>query len=207
MLEEMIMTEITSTEKAEKPKGLLARLGSDLILGFLVAFLSILTALAAYQGSIADSQESDLNVEGQKQLTEANSFYLEANQFVIYDYNLYDGWYTTDDLEDADYFYDNFSDELFASMDRAEGPFDDQYYDEMYAYADSLYDEALDYFDQAQAAGERAIQMQLVVLVFAVGLALAAYASLVETGKRIRAVFAVASMLALIMGLVNYMAA
>ena len=73
------MTEIASPEKTEKPKGLLARLGSDLVLGFLVAFLSILTALAAYQGSIADSQESDLNVEGQKQLTEANSFYLEAN--------------------------------------------------------------------------------------------------------------------------------
>lgn len=201
------MTEIDSIEKTEKQKGLLARLGSDLVLGFLVAFLSVLTALAAYQGSIADSQESDLNVAGQKQLTEANSFYLEANQFVIYDYNLYDGWYTTDDPDDADYFYANFSDELFASMDRTEGPFDDQYYDEMYADANSLYDEALAYFDQAQAAGERAIRMQLVVLVFAVGLALAAYASLIQPEKRIRAVFAVASMLALVMGLVRYMAA
>jgi hypothetical protein len=202
-----MMTEMTSPEKTEKPKGLLARLGSDLILGFLVAFLSILTALAAYQGSIADSQESDLNVEGQKQLTEANSFYLEANQFVIYDYNMYDGWYVADDPDIADYFYSSFSFELADSLEREEGPFDDQYYDEMYADADNLYDEALNYFDQAQAAGERAIQMQLVVLVFAVGLALAAYASLVETGKRIRAVFAVASMLALIMGLASYMAA
>lgn len=201
------MTEVDSTEKTEKPKGLLARLGSDLVLGFLVAFLSILTALAAYQGSIADSQESDLNVEGQKQLTEANSFYLEANQFVIYDFNMYDGWYIADDPEIADYFFANFSEELTASIDRSEGPFDDQYYDSMYAGADDLYDEALNYFDQAQAAGERAIQMQLVVLVFAVGLALAAYASLIQSEKRIRAVFAIASMLALVMGLVSYMMA
>ena len=154
------MTEIDPTMK---PKGLLARLGSDLVLGFLVAILSILTALAAYQGSISDSQESDLNVDGQKQLTEANSYYLEANQFVIYDYNMYDGWYIAEDQDVADYFYANFSEELTASLDRTDGPFDTEYYDSMYADADGLYDEALNYFDQAQAAGERAIQMQLVL--------------------------------------------
>ena len=65
---------MTEIDQVVKSKGLLAKLGSDLMLGFLVAFLSVLTALAAYQGSIADSQESDLNVAGQKQLTEANSF-------------------------------------------------------------------------------------------------------------------------------------
>lgn len=198
---------MTETDPTGKSKGILAKFGSDLVLGFLVAFLSVLTASAAYQGSIADSQESDLNVEGQKQLTEANSFYLEANQFVIYDYTLYDGWYATEDTEIADYFYGNFSEELTASMDRSEGPFDDEYYDSMYAEADSLYDEALDYFDQAQAAGQRAIQMQLVVLVFAVGLALAAYASLIQPDKRIRVVFAIASILALIMGLFSYLMA
>ena len=198
---------MTEIDPVVKPKGLFAKLGSDLMLGFLVAFLSVLTALAAYQGSIADSQESDLNVAGQKQLTEANSFYLETNQFVLYDYNMYDGWYVTEDPDIADYFYANFSEELTASMDRSEGPFDDEYYDSMYADADSLYDEALDYFDQAQAAGERAIQMQLVVLIFAVGLALAAYASLIKPEKRIRAVFAIASTLAFIMGLISYMIA
>lgn len=198
---------MTESDLAVKRRGILVLLGSDLVLGFLVAFLSILTALAAYQGSIADSQESDLNVEGQKLLTEANSFYLEANQFVLYDYTMYDGWYVADDPEIADYFFGNFSVELSDSMDRAGGPFDDQYYDDMYAEADSLYEEAIDYFDQAQAAGERAIQMQLIVLVFAVGLALAAYASLIQNEKRIRSVFAVASILALIMGLVNYLTA
>jgi hypothetical protein len=192
---------MTETASTEKPKGCLVWLGSDLILGFLVAFLSVLTALAAYLGAGADSNESDLNVEGQKQLTEANSFYLEANQFVLYDYTMYDGWYVADDPDIADYFFGNFSIELTDSMDRPEGPFDDQYYDEMYGDADGLYDEALDYFDQAQAAGERAIRMQLLVLIFAVGLALAAYASLLQLGNLIRVVFTFASMLALFLGL------
>lgn len=195
------MTESASTQRNEKPTGCLVWLGYDLILGFLVAFLSVLTALAAYLGATADSKESDLNVEGQKQLTEANSYYLEANQFVLYDYTMYDGWYVADDPDIADYFFGNFSIELTDSMDRPEGPFDDQYYDEMYGDADGLYDEALDYFDQAQAAGERAIRMQLLVLIFAVGLALAAYASLLQHGNLIRVVFTFASMLALFLGL------
>lgn len=198
---------MTENVPAETPKKRTSFLGSDLILGFLVAFLSILTALAAYQGAIADSQESDLNVEGQKQLTEANSYYLETNQFVLYDYNMYDGWYVASDQDVADYFYANFSDELLSSMDRTDGPFDDAYYNNMYADADSLYDDAISYFDQAQAAGDRAIQMQLIVLIFAVGLALAAYASLIKPEKRIRSLFAIASILALIMGLVSYMMA
>lgn len=198
---------MTENVPAETPKKRTSFLGSDLILGFLVAFLSILTALAAYQGAIADSQESDLNVEGQKQLTEANSYYLETNQFVLYDYNMYDGWYVASDQDVADYFYANFSDELLSSMDRTDGPFDDAYYNNMYADADSLYDDAISYFDQAQAAGDRAIQMQLIVLIFAVGLALAAYASLIKPEKRIRSLFAIASILALILGLVSYIMA
>ena len=198
---------MTENESTGKSKGIFAKLGSDLVLGFLVAFLSALTALAAYQGSIADSRESDLNVEGQKQLTEANSFYLEANQFVIYDYTMFDGWYVAEDPEIADYFHSNFSEELTISMERSEGPFDEAYYNSMYAEAESLYDEAVSYFDQAQVAGERAIQMQLAVLVFAVGLALAAYASLIQPEKRIRFVFAIASILALFIGLFSFLMA
>jgi hypothetical protein len=114
---------------------------------------------------------------------------------------MYDGWYVSDDPDTADYFFGNFSIELTDSMDRPDGPFDDQYYDEMYADADGLYDEAIAYFDQAQAAGERAIRMQLLVLIFAVGLALAAYASLLQLGNLIRVVFTFASMLALFLGL------
>jgi len=190
-------------------KSVLMKIGSEVVLGTLVALLSVLVALAAYQGSLADSKESDANVAGQKQITEANGLYLEANQFVIYDYSMYDGWYINEGINDeiAQYYMDSFSESLTASIDRPDGLFDDQYYKDMYAEADATYEESLTYFDEAQAAGDRANQMQLVVLVFAVGLALAAYGSLMAPQRSIRIIFALGSILALIAGLISFFAA
>ncbi len=200
---------MTESQSPSGFKKFLAKLSSEAVLGTLVAILSVLTAAAAWQGSLADSKESDANVEGQKQLTEANSMYLESNQFVIYDYSMYDGWYINEGKDDeiAQYYYTSFSESLQTSMEREEGPFDDQYYSEMYADAESLYDEALTYFDEAQAAGDRADQMQLVVLIFAVGLALAAYGSLLGEEKSTRVIFAVGSVAGLVLGIIFFIAA
>lgn len=182
---------------------------SELVLGALIAVLSVLTALAAYQSRLAGSQESDLNVEGQKQLTDSNVLYLEANQFIIYDFTMYDGWYINEGVNDAnaEYYLNSFSDELTASMDREEGPFDQEYYDAMYAEAQATYDEALASFEGAQQAGDRANALQLVVLIFAVALALAAYGSLLSNESTLRVLFAIGSILGLIFGLVRYLAA
>jgi hypothetical protein len=200
---------MTESQSPTGFKKFLLKLSSETVLVTLVALLSVLTATAAWQGSLYDSKESDANVEGQKQLTEANSMYIESNQFVIYDYSMYDGWYISygKDDEVAQYYYDSFSESLQASMDREEGPFDDQYYTEMYADAEAFYDEALTYFDEAQAAGDTADQMQLVVLIFAVGLALAAYGSIMPAEKGARAIFAIGSIAGLVLGLFFFITA
>lgn len=181
---------------------------SEWVLGVLVALLSVLIAAAAYQSSLFDSKESDLNVEGQKQLTESNSLYLEANQFVIYDYQMYDGWYinegTNNDL--AVYYQTSFSENLTASMEREEGPFDDTYYSEMYADAEATYEASMTAFDDANTAGNKADQLQLVVLIFAVGLALAAYGSMLAEEAKLRFFFGLLSIVALVFGAVVYIA-
>lgn len=179
---------------------------SEWVLGILVAALSVLIAAAAYQSSLFDSKESDFNVEGQKQLTESNSLYLEANQFVIYDYQMYDGWYINDgtSAELADYYMASFSENLSASMEREEGPFDDQYYTEMYADAESTYEVAMTAFDDANTAGNKADSLQLVVLIYAVGLALAAYGSMLAEEANLRKFFGILSVVALIFGTVVY---
>lgn len=181
-------------------------ISSEWVLGILVALLSVLIAAAAYQSSLFDSKESDFNVEGQKQLTESNSLYLEANQFVIYDYQMYDGWYINDGVNDelAQYYMESFSEELTTSMDREDGLFDDEYYTEMYADAEATYDESMTAFDDANTAGNKADQLQLVVLIFAVGLALAAYGSMLGDASKIRFFFAILSVVALAFGLVLY---
>jgi hypothetical protein len=179
---------------------------SEWVLGILVALLSVLIAAAAYQSSLYDSKESDFNVEGQKQLTESNSLYLEANQFVIYDYQLYDGWYINEGTNDelAQYYMDSFSEELTASMDRENGLFDDEYYTEMYADAEATYDESMTAFEDANGAGDKADQLQLVVLIFAVGLALAAYGSMLAEEARLRFFFGLLSIVSLVFGAVVY---
>jgi hypothetical protein len=181
-------------------------LSSELFLGAMVALLSVLVALAAYQGSLADSKEGDLNVEGQKQLTDSNSLYLEANQFVIYDYQMYDGWYINEGKDDeiAQYYVDSFSEQLTANIDRGTDLFDEQYYTDMYAEAESTYDEAITNFEAAQEAGDRADTLQLVVLIFAVGLALSAYGSLLEKESGLRVLFSIGSVVALAVGLIIY---
>ncbi len=181
-------------------------ISSEWVLGILVAVLSVLIAAAAYQSSLFDSKESDLNVEGQKQLTESNSLYLDANQFVIYDYQMYDGWYINDgtNADLADYYMASFSENLSASMEREEGPFDDQYYSEMYIDAETTYEASMTAFDDANTAGNKADSLQLAVLIFAVGLALSAYGSIMGEESKIRFFFALLSVVSLIFGVVIY---
>ncbi len=171
-------------------------LASEITVGILVAVLSIMTAFAAYQGSLADSAEADANVEGQKVLSLSNTEFLRANQDIIQDYTMFDGYYLNQDTneEAATYYQENFSEALTASMEREEGPFDDPYYEAIYLDADESYDEAMTKFDEAQAAGDKADQYQLVVLVFAVALSLVAWASLVDEESKMRVAFVVVSL-------------
>jgi hypothetical protein len=196
-----------SKEENELPRtGLSGRLASEVMLGSLVAILSVLMSFVAYQGALSDSAEGDANVEGQKVLSLSNTEFLRANQDIIQDYTMFDGFYLNEgkDEDAAAYYAANFSDALTASMERPDGPFDDAYYDAIYADADSTFDEALSYFDEAQEAGDRANAYQLVVLIFAVGLALAAWASVINAASRLRPVFSALSLLILIIGLVVF---
>ena len=194
-----------SDSSAKQPSSLVRLLTSEVLIGLLVALLSVLAAAAAYLGALADSAESDANVEGQKVLSESNTEFLRANQDIIQDYTMYDGYYINMD-KDADlssYYQDSFSEQLVASMDRTEGPFDDAYYEAMYADADSSYDEAITKFDEAQNHGNKADRFQLSVLIFAVGLALSAWASVIREDSPIRPTFILVSLAALAFGLVN----
>ncbi|HWQ45838.1 MAG TPA: hypothetical protein VN376_03165 [Longilinea sp.] len=193
-----------TTEGTKPRKSAFEFLASDVFLGTLVAVLSVFTAFAAFQGSMADSKESDKNVEAQQVLSLSNTEFLRANQDIIQDYTMYDGWWINDGVnaENAEYYMANFSEYLTASMDREGGPFDDQYYDEMYTDADSSFDEAMGLYDEAQAAGDKADRYQLILMIFAVGLSMGAWASLLDGENRIRKFFSLFSVVLFIFGLV-----
>lgn len=104
---------------------------------------------------------------------------------------MFDGYIIHEGVDDfnAQYYQDNFSESLQASIDRGSA-FDDQYYEEMYSYANDLFEQAFEKFDQANFESEREAAFQLAMLFAAVGLAFAAYASLLDEKNNLRPFFA-----------------
>jgi len=182
-------------------------LSSEFILGSLVAILSVFAAFSGYQSSMADSDQIKFNVQGQQMLTDANAEYLTANQMIVYDYTMYDGWYTTEDDEKAEYYQFNFSQELQSAIDiNPEEPFGDAYYEAMYVEPQSMFDEADRLFQLAEEYNERGDALQLILLVSALGLAFAAWASLHKEDSLVRLVFAILSIIVLIYSIILYLA-
>ncbi|MBV6451132.1 MAG: hypothetical protein MHPDNHAH_01861 [Anaerolineales bacterium] len=169
----------------------------NLTLGFLVSALSVLTAASNYMAFQADNKSSNLESEGDRLLADSNAGYIQANQSIILDYTMFDGEYLQRGVDDfaADYYKGNFSASLQASVDRGSA-FDDQYYTEMYSTADQSFSDAFAKLDEANAETERESGFQLAMLIASVGLAFAAYASLLSNARIMRALF---TMLAFLM--------
>ena len=197
-----------ASESTPKKRNLFQKLGSNLFLGLLVTALSVFTAFTNYATYKVSGESSGYETEGTRLLADSNTEYIRATQFIILDYDMYDGYYIQQGVDDfaAEYYQSNFSDELQASSDR-EDVFDDQYYDDMYAVSDNLFDQAFDKFDQANAASEREAIYQLAMLAAAVGLAFAAYASLLDEQNRLRPLFALMSLFMFALSVVQYVSA
>jgi hypothetical protein len=181
-------------------------LTSELILGSLIAILSVFTAVAGYQGSMSDSEQTTSNVQGQQMLTDANAEYLTANQLIVYDYTLYDGYFTAEPgSEQEEYYKSSFSESLQADLDAGTDLFSDGYYESMYAEANAMFEEADTLFSKAQEWNKRGDALQLVMLIMALGLAFAAWASLLSDESRMRLLFAIASIITLIYGVILYL--
>lgn len=179
---------------------------SEIFLGTMIAVLSVLTAFASYQGAMSDSEQNKYEILGMQQLNDGNAEYLRANQDITQDYNYFDNWYLNVDErpEIASYYQENFSDALAAAFDRDQNVWDDQYYDEMYADATALWDESDTNFDLASQWDDRGDQLQMVMLVMALGLAFVAWSSLLGAESNMRMVFSIFGLIALIAGLLVY---
>ena len=195
------------TDSSESAQQKISRfLRSEVALGTLIGLLSILTAFASYQSSLAGGDESDANVEGQAILADSNAEYLRANQLLVYDYSMFDGFFIHDGEDEfrAEYYRGSFSEALNAAMEAdPENPFSDAYYEEVFADADASYAAASQRFDDAQESGKKSNDLQQVMLIMAVGLSFSAWASLLPDRSQMRLLFVIFSMVALVLGLVN----
>ena len=181
-------------------------LGHEYFLGSLIAILSVLTAAASFQGSMADSKQNENEILGMQKLNDGNAEYLSANQFIVYDFTMYDGWYTTDDEAKAAYYEESYSEQLMASIEaNPEDPFNQDYYDAMYAEAYDLWDVSDTSFELASQYDTLGDNLQFVMLLMALGLAFAAWGSLLKEESNLRMLFAIASFIVLIWGLISYL--
>jgi hypothetical protein len=183
-------------------------LGNEVILGSLIAILSVFTAFASYQGSVADGKQNDFEILGMTSLNDGNAEYLRANQDITQDYNYFDNWYLN--LEErpdiAEYYQSSFSQPLLDAMERdPDTVWDEQYYDDTYADANAYFDESDANFAKAGEWNDRGDRLQLVLMVMALGLAFAAWASLVKEESRMRLLFSAFAIVTLIVGVLIYM--
>jgi hypothetical protein len=181
-------------------------LAHEAALGTLVALLSVFTAVASYQGAMADGMGSGFEVDGMKNLNDGNAEYLRANLDISRDYDYYDNWYFNqyENPELAEYYQGDFTDALKDAIAR-ESVWDDQYYVDMYVDARAYFEASNEAFKKAGQWGDRSDRLQLVMLIMALGLAFAAWASLLKEESRMRMVFAFFATLTLIAGLSSYL--
>ena len=165
----------------------------------LIALLSILTASTAYYSHMEDSNSTHNYFSSQSIIVEANSLYLEANQAIMYDMNSYDSYViaSNDGNESlAMFYFSGLSQSAVDSDNRTTGPFDDQYFEEMYAYASLRESEGQELAGIAESQNNAADEYQLAVLFSAVGLSLTGWASVI-TSTRLKFTFMGSSVVAL----------
>ena len=180
--------------------------GNEVFLGAMIAILSVFTAFVSYQGAMADSKQNEYEIQGMKDLNDGNAEYLRANQDITQDYNYFDNWYLNVDErpEIANYYQENFSEALQAGFDRDQGVWDEEYYNAMYADAYAYWDSSDTNFEVASQFDERGDQLQLVMLISALGLAFVAWASLLGAESNMRLLFSIFGSVSLIAGIIIF---
>jgi hypothetical protein len=183
-------------------------LGNEIILGTLIALLSVFTAVASLQGSVADGKQNDFEILGMKSLNDGNAEYLRSNQDITQDYNYFDNWYLNlDERPDvAEYYQGSFSQALLDATNRdPDTVWDEQYYEAVYADADAYFEDSDANFEIAAQWNDRGDQLQLVLMIMALGLAFAAWASLLKEESNMRVLFALFAVMTLAMGVITYL--
>jgi hypothetical protein len=173
---------------------------SELFLGSLVAVLTILTAIAAFQGSRLGIDAGRASGRSVRTLMESNAAFLSSSQQVSADLTLY-GLSLNPELNEAEeaFYQASFSPALIEAIERTDDvdafPFDDGYDDYQYSLADELFDDVFALVDESGDKRAQSQRFQLATFIFAIGLAFSSWASLADDGTLLRRAFAIFAVL------------
>jgi hypothetical protein len=186
------------------PQGSRAKRALTGFLATIVTIYGILTAVVIFSASRAESLYYDNVFLSQSMLSDASELALAAHIEASHDLSVLQQM-EVHELTGADpmineQLYGYLSAEAQASVERS-GGIDDAYVEEKYFAHSVERDNAMRSFDLAVAWSERSSTYETLATILAVGLAFAAWASLMEQGGFIRLVFAVVSTLVLMASL------
>ena len=177
-------------------------LDSDGFLGALVVLFTIFTAFAGYQSALTGIEGDDLDFQAQRNLVLATASFQSGNSELLEDMYVYDSYrqFADQDPEEAAVYLDRASVTLREGLNRPGGPFDQIYEEARFGDAFDLIEEVEKLEQQANLADDKARIYELAGLIFAIGLAAVAWASLVGSGRRIRLIFLAIALVSLIAG-------
>ena len=176
---------------------------SDGLLGAMVVILTAATAFAAYQSALTGIEGDDLDFEAQKTLVVATGSFLSGNAELIQDVQSYDAYrfFSTEDPAEAAVYLERMSEPLRARLEQPNGPFDDDYLTATYAEAKALLAEVEELEAQANQIDDQNRVYELAGFLFAIGLAVTAWASLVDAGRQLRQIFQIIALVLLFGGI------
>lgn len=172
--------------------------------GFLAALVTIygcLMALVVFSASHADGLYYDNVFVSQSQLNDASELAIEAHIGVLHDFDVLEQIQTLEfsgaDPEVIEFLYGHLSAEAQASLERS-GEIDEIYGQEVYAVPSLERELATRSFDLAAQWSDRANAYEALATALAVGLAFAAWASLLERTNAVRWMFTILATLMLV---------
>ena len=179
-------------------------LESQLVLGALVALLTVATAYVAYRSTQASMDSSTPDLYVGKEMQRAAILHLSGNTNYMIDLSAYNGYKLLEDRnpELTAESLSRASEELLAAMERAEGPFDEEYKRTRYGEARAALGRAQVLYDQADQASGQAQRFALASGILSVGLGATAWAALLQKQSLLRLVFATLALASLLGALV-----
>lgn len=192
-----------------QPNSIQRFLSSELLLAALITVMTIVTAITAYQGSLAEGESLNQFFVAQSELTDASLLYLEQGQEIFYDHNVYDQYQIAllnGEEAIADYYLDQLSEPGTAAVERANGkyPFTPDYEAELFAEAAVTVEDMEDAYELAMEFNVKGDRLGLVTTILAVGLAFSAWGALAPEESRQRMLFALLSLVALGLAIIEY---
>jgi hypothetical protein len=179
----------------------------ELFIGSVVAILTILTAVAAFQASRLGVDAGRASARSVRTLLESNAAFLSSNQEISADLTLY-GLSLNPELDETEraFYESSFSPALREALERSgDGayPFDQGYDEYQFGLANELFDDVFELVDQSGEKRAQNQRFQLATFIFAIALAFSSWASLAADGTRMRHGF---SLLAVAVGAVGVVA-